>query len=369
MSKIFLSKALQLEGTETGRKLAESFEEQFPGINIKPLSAFSSRKTRWLVEGFFPRGEINILGGDGGVGKSQLTANVGAAVSSGRPCIFDPPDIRREKGLVVISCPEDAVREVLFNRFEIYGADLDNIIILEKPLTLTSEDLHKVIRDLKPVLLIIDPLQSHLPDGINMASRSDMRCVFDSLRPVVRETNTTVIIIVHNNKMQGVSGRSHLGDSSDIWDASRSVTMVGETKKRGTFYATLEKTNYGAKDKYGFLYKIDAKGVHKIGNTMLKEADFRNERLKNYAPATEPCAEDIIKLLTEKNPEPIYNSELQDTIVAIGHTKTAYRKAKNLLYRDGRIIVEREKEYEGAFLVRLAQRPRLSERDSEKTSI
>ncbi|MDE8704062.1 hypothetical protein PZH32_13985, partial [Adlercreutzia equolifaciens] len=53
------------------------------------------------------------------------------------------------------------------------------------------------------------------------------------------------MIVVHVNKQSGVYGRKRIADSSDIWDSSRAVLMLGETPEKGIRYLTQEKSNYG----------------------------------------------------------------------------------------------------------------------------
>lgn len=70
----------------------------------------------------------------------------------------------------------------------------------------------------------------------------------------------TFIIVVHVNKQSGVYGRKRIADSSDIWDASRSVLMLGETQEKGVRYLTQEKSNYGKLEKTA-LYTLNDKGI------------------------------------------------------------------------------------------------------------
>ena len=77
---------------------------------------------------------------------------------------------------------------------------------------------------------------------------------------ILNSKKATFIIVVHVNKQSGVYGRKRIADSSDIWDASRSVLMLGETQEKGVRYLTQEKSNYGKLEKTA-LYTLNDKGM------------------------------------------------------------------------------------------------------------
>lgn len=68
----------------------------FPGkspflSSFHSLADFPEEEASWLVEGWLPEGQITLLAADDGTGKATLWCDLVAAVSSGRPCLFDLP--------------------------------------------------------------------------------------------------------------------------------------------------------------------------------------------------------------------------------------------------------------------------------------
>ncbi len=53
-----------------------------------------------------------------------------------------------------------------------------------QPLTLKDEALAKFAAKAGPLLLIVDPLQSFLPAGVEMASRNQMRSILLPLKAI-----------------------------------------------------------------------------------------------------------------------------------------------------------------------------------------
>ena len=67
----------------------------------RALTGVQSAGIRWLVPGLVPRGEITVIGADGGTGKGLYTAQMIAAVTTGTPSEFFPQAVE-EPGSVLI---------------------------------------------------------------------------------------------------------------------------------------------------------------------------------------------------------------------------------------------------------------------------
>ena len=98
------------------------------------------------------------------------------------------------------------------------------------PLCIPDSSFAKYVGKAAPALVIIDPLQSFLPAGVEMASRNQMRSALLPLKALCAKHGCAALISMHTNKRANVSGRARLADSSDIWDIARSVLMMGRDK-------------------------------------------------------------------------------------------------------------------------------------------
>ena len=144
------------------------------------LAEFAEEEVSWLVEGWLPEGQITLLAADGGTGKTTLWCNLIAALSSGKPCLLDPPGTERTPMRVAFFSTEDSVTKKLKRQLRESGANQDNVITLDfssgggtalRELKLGSDRLRELIAYFRPALCVFDPIQGFLPHGMNMGSR------------------------------------------------------------------------------------------------------------------------------------------------------------------------------------------------------
>lgn len=297
----------------------------------------------WLIPGYVPRYGITTLGGEGGTGKTSVVCNVTAAVTTGKhPFMLDGIQIpfQGEPEKVLFFSAEDSWKYVLAQRLINNGANMDLVSYLPASdpnfvdLNLNGDLLRHFIEEQRPGLVILDPIQSFIPENLRMGDRNAMRKCFTPLLGYGETYKTTFIIVVHVNKQSGVYGRKRIADSSDIWDASRSVLMLGETPEKGVRYLTQEKSNYGRLEKTA-LYTLNDKGIPIFkAYTDKKDRDYvmAESREKSIAPALEDAK--IFILDTLKDQKQMEISELDGLAKASGISSNALKNAKAALKKD-----------------------------------
>ena len=96
---------------------AETAAERDEFLSLfSPLTQFQEEEASWLVPGWIPEGQITLIAADGGTGKTTLWINIVAALSSGKPCILDPPGYVRAPAKVAFCTTEDSVRKKLLKK-------------------------------------------------------------------------------------------------------------------------------------------------------------------------------------------------------------------------------------------------------------
>ena len=233
------------------------------------LSEVEEKEAEWLVWQYMPKGQINIFAGDGGSGKTTLWCGLAAAVSNGTKVFFEadnpyenPFEEREaqkdhflcfsfeEREKVIFFSSEDSLEYTLKARLRKAGANLDNIYSASlkderfSQIKFNSSRLKELIKEVKPALVIFDPIQAFIPPDIQMGQRNAMRNCLNPLIGLGEEYGTTFLIVVHTNKRQGVFGRNRIADSADVWDIARSVLITGIVKDN-LRYLSHEKSNYG----------------------------------------------------------------------------------------------------------------------------
>lgn len=219
------------------------------------LSQVKEREAEWLITDYIPKGQISILAGDGGSGKTTIWCGLAAAVSKGSTVFFAPPLPEgfgeQKQGKVIFFSAEDSLSYTLKAKQRKAGANLENIYSVSlkderfSKIKFGSALLSDLIKNELPSLVIFDPIQSFVPPDIQMGQRNAMRNCLNSLIRLGEAYGTTFLIVVHTNKRQGTYGRNRISDSADVWNIARSVLITGQTQEKDIRYLSHEKSNYG----------------------------------------------------------------------------------------------------------------------------
>lgn len=311
------------------------------------LSDFTEEEPSWLVEGWIPEGQITLLAADGGTGKTTLWCNLVAALSSGRPCLLDSPDVKREPLKVAFFSTEDSVKKKLKRQLRQAGANEGNILTADfssgggdtlRELKLGSDRLREVIANFRPALCVFDPIQGFLPSRVNMGSRNEMRDCMAPLIALGEEFGTAFFIVCHTNKRMGASDRSRLADSADLWDVARSVLMMGYTGEPGQRYLSHEKNNYADRQETLLLSFGEGGQLVKEGTTWKRDREFMQEAVtQRSAPQREECKAFLLEKLGEHG-NSMASKELEDLARDAGYSRATIRRAKDEL-KDSSAIV------------------------------
>ena len=311
------------------------------------LSDFAEEEPSWLVEGWIPEGQITLLAADGGTGKTTLWCNLVAALSSGRPCLLDSPDVKREPLKVAFFSTEDSVKKKLKRQLRQAGANEGNILTTDfssgggdalRELKLGSDRLREVIASFRPALCVFDPIQGFLPSRVNMGSRNEMRDCMAPLIALGEEFGTAFFIVCHTNKRMGASDRSRLADSADLWDVARSVLMMGYTGEPGQRYLSHEKNNYADRQETLLLSFGEGGQLVKEGTTWKRDREFMQEAVtQRSAPQREECKAFLLEKLGEHG-NSMASKELENLAKAAGYSRATIRRAKDELKESSAIV-------------------------------
>lgn len=314
---------------------------------FKPLADFEARDAEWVVDGWIPKGQITLLAADGGVGKTTVWGDIVGALSSGGNCILDPEGYRREPQLVAVFSTEDSVESVLKPRLLTVGADPRNIITMDitadksgvlKHFKLGSPMLAEFVRQYRPTLCVLDPIQGFIPPDINMGSRNAMRDCMDQLVALGAETGTSFLVVCHTNKRSGAAARNRVSDSSDLWDISRSVAMMGHTDQSGVRYLSHEKSNYGPQQDT-VLITIHDGSIERVGTTWKRDQDYVGCIATNRSGnKREECRDFILRALREAPDQRIRGTELKDRAQDNRITTATLNRVRAELSKEGVIM-------------------------------
>ena len=291
------------------RKLALEGSAVQPGL----LADVPMQSVAWLVPQLLPLGEVSLLGADGGTGKGIWQAQLIAYVTAGKTSGFFPLP-PQQTGKVLLLAGEDDPGKVLKARLLAAGADMNRVLVLTaddyfgktgQPLTLKDQALADFAAKAGPLLLIV----------------------------------------MHSNKKQGVSGRARLADSSDIWDMARSVLMMGRAKNDGKIYLSHEKNSYARPQQTVLLHidDVEVEGVKTAravfdGYTDKKDADFIEERRVRTAETRQDTRSAILNVLSESRLGSMPSNELRAAVLReVGCSDSTYNRVYSDLTKSSQI--------------------------------
>ena len=317
------------------------------------LADIEERDPEWLIKGYIPKGEITVLAGDGGVGKTFVWCAIAAAISSGQKAFVlnnsFVKEAEQEPQKVLYFSTEDSIEAVLCPRLRCSGAILMNVNTMDiaddnfQKIKFNSTYLENLIDLYRPALVIFDPLQSFLPPNTDMKSRSHMRAALANLHAYGEKYGATFLIIMHTNKQLNVWGRTRLADSADIWDIARSVLICGEADRKSHLkYLSQEKSSYG-KLSQTVLFRIENNAVAFAGFTDKRDREYVITASKNSqgAPARESAEQFILSYLGEHGGRVLIR-EIDEAATARSISDATLRRAKQELIEEGKINPEQE---------------------------
>ena len=254
----------------------------------------------------------------------------------------------------VVVSGEDDPGKVLKARLTAAGADMSRVMVVTSdayfartgsPLCIPDTSFAKYVGKAAPALVIIDPLQSFLPAGVEMASRNQMRSALLPLKALCAKHGCAALISMHTNKRANVSGRARLADSSDIWDIARSVLMMGRDKNSEKLYLSHEKSSYSAPARTALLHieQAQVEGVTTAvavfdSRTDKKDADFVEERRVRTAQTKEDTAQAILNVLAESKLGSMPSTQLRAEVMKeMGCSDRTYERAYADMIRKGEL--------------------------------
>ena len=220
----------------------------------------------WLVEGSIPLGAMAVIGGQPGLGKSQIAISLAAAVTTGNG--LPNGEAFSDIGSVIILANEDDAARTIRPRLDAAGADTTKVHIVEGVAREGQPDadlfqLDTDIRELRITaqllgdvrLIIIDPPSAYLGTKVDSYKDSDVRRVLTPLGALAQETGALVILVVHLNKRTEGGAQQRIGGSGAWVAAPRVAFLVVEDPLSKERFMLPVKNNLGD-DRTGFQYRI-----------------------------------------------------------------------------------------------------------------
>jgi hypothetical protein len=176
----------------------------------RPASQLSPRRLSWLWPGRLALGKLAVLDGDPELGKSLLTLDLCARLSTGRPWPDDQPGAAPAAALVLNA--EDDTSDTLRPRLQALGADLDRVFLLpplgpDQRLTLALPGriapLAAALCRTQARLLVIEPVTAFLDQTVNTSNDASVRRALAPLLALAESAACAVLLVRHLSKTGG----------------------------------------------------------------------------------------------------------------------------------------------------------------------
>jgi hypothetical protein len=215
----------------------------YHGPAVVRLSRVQPSAVRWLWTDRLALGKLTLLAGDPGLGKSYLTLDLAARVSSGRPLPSEaePGDADNRYGKpprkVILLSAEDDPADTIRPRLDAAAADPDNVLLLEgirthdtvRPTNLRHdiEHLDRLVSQLHGEcrLIVIDPISAYLGDDEGH-SNTKVRHLLAPLAKLAQDHHLAVLAVTHLNKGGGSGG----GGQSAIYRTMGSLAFTAAAR-------------------------------------------------------------------------------------------------------------------------------------------
>jgi putative DNA primase/helicase len=288
-------------------------------------------------------GKPTLLCGDPGLGKSMLTADIAARVTTGAP--WPCSTQKREPADVIMLSAEDDPADTLVPRLIAAGADLKRVAFIagvNEPhddgirKTWLSLDrhllpLHEVLRARKGVrLIIIDPLSAYLGRGTDSHNEGDVRSVLAGVAELAAEHRCAVLAIRHLRKSESTSAQNKVIGSIAFSAAARAVYMVARDPDDEDVRLVLCAKNNLAADNAGYRYVI------KVNDESVPYVEWSDER--ETRTADEVLGSSGIKSLPVDEAErwirqtlangPVRSKTMRELARAAGHSWRTIERAR-----------------------------------------
>lgn len=200
------------------------------------LSDVVPEKVEWLWPGRVGVGKLTLIAGEPGLGKSQLSIAIAAAVTTG--AAWPDGSGRAPLGSVIILSAEDGVADTIRPRFDAAGGDPTKVRVIRATSCegrIKSFDLgadlalleEEIKRHPDTRLVGIDPASSYM-GKVDSHKNADVRSVLEPLAEMAERLRIAIVAITHFSKGEGKAINRIIGSIAYVAAARTAFAVVAD---------------------------------------------------------------------------------------------------------------------------------------------
>ncbi len=285
-----------------------------PSLLIESFAALACRPVTWLWQERLGRGKLAIFDGDPGLGKSLVTLDLCARVSTGRP--FPDGGPAPEPANVLIFHGEDTSEDVVNPRLESLGADRSRIFHVHRHNDLGPEPLcfpahlhllEQALQRVRPALVVFDPIMAFLDRTVSTGDDPSVRRVLAPLAYLAEKYDCVIILVRHLNKNAGKRSLYRGAGSIAFLALCRSAWLFARDPRNASQAVIAQVKNNLAPPQPSLVYEVVARPgsvpeLHWCGTSTLTAADLLKWADRPFPPRLR--ARDFLSAFLQHGPRP-----------------------------------------------------------------
>ena len=269
-------------------------------VSGKDLTDVKVKEVTWYWKPFIPQAQVTLVQGDTNVGKTNILTYIMALLSNGiyPPTMYNgrlEPMKKGKKVKIYYVTRENGIDDTYTPFFDLFGGDRSMVKYQDEDdahFELTKEDIRTCVKEYGLKIIVVDPWQAFLEEGINASDNFRVRKMLDDMISVAKETGTAIILAGNYTKQSNGDILSGLG-AAEMFNTLRAILTVKYHENPAI--RTVEAS------KMSFMGKETAKvGVRQIDDYKLEFVDLaaEHERLEPQS-MTEKAKRFLMEILAD----------------------------------------------------------------------